>query len=71
MSDSKSQCLRAQPNRGYGPNAKEITNLLNQEKEAKNMQNQNQIEKIEEMLNRDIKPTEAVSGTQAFGEVGI
>lgn len=32
------------------------------------MQNQNQIEKIEEMLNRDIKPTEAVSGTQAFGE---
>ena len=35
------------------------------------MQNQNQIEKIEEMLNRDIKPTEAVSGTQAYGEVGV
>ena len=35
------------------------------------MQNQNQIEKIEEMLNRDIKPTEAVSGTQAHGEVGV
>ena len=35
------------------------------------MKNQNQIEKIEEMLTRDIKPTQAVLGTQAYGEVGV
>ena len=35
------------------------------------MQTNNQTQKIEEMLNRDIKPTEAVSGTQAYGEVGV